>query len=235
VGQGGQGIGREGRLSALRILAGGATQGAVRALATLNGFDLQGEFGAVGAMQRKLLDGEACDLVILTRVLVEDLEKSGRVLARSDLGVVRTAIAVREADPVPDVSSASALRAALSAADEIYFPDPEKATAGIHFMGVLRKLGLERNLRIHPDGASAMREMARSKARHVIGCTQATEILNTVGAKLVAPLPEGFELATVYTAGVCAGAPHLDAARRFLALLGGNESRELRKKAGFEV
>jgi molybdate transport system substrate-binding protein len=235
VGEGGQGIGREGRLTALRILSGGAAQGAACALATLNGFELQGDFGAVGEMQKKLLDGEACDLVILTRVLVEDLEKSGRVLASSDLGVVRTAIAVREGDPMLDVSDAAALRAALSAADEIYFPDPEKATAGIHFMGVLRKLGVERNLKTFPNGATAMREMTRSKARQVIGCTQASEILNTAGVKLVAPLPKEFELATVYTAAVCAGAPHLDAARRFLALLGGAESRELRKKAGFEV
>ena len=235
MGEGGQGIRREGRLTALRILSGGAAQGAACALATLNGFDLQGDFGAVGAMQKKLLEGEACDLVILTRGLIEDLEKSGRVLAKSDLGAVRTAIAVRERDAAPDVSTAAALRAALAAADEIYFPDPEKATAGIHFMGVLRKLGVQGNLKTYPNGATAMREMVRSEARSVIGCTQATEILNTAGAKLVAPLPREFELATIYTAAVCAGAPHREAAQRFLALLGGDESRELRKKAGFEV
>jgi len=34
---------------------------------------------------------------------------------------------------------------------------------------------------------------------------------------------------------VCAGAPHEADARRFLALLGGQESRELRLKAGFEL
>jgi molybdate transport system substrate-binding protein len=235
VGEGGQDFRREGRLTALRILSGGAAQGAACALATLNGFELQGDFGAVGTMQQKLLDGEACDVIILTRALVEDLEKSGRVLARSDLGVVRTAIAVRAADRAPDISSAQALRAALSAADEIYFPDPEKATAGIHFMGVLRKLGVQHNLKTYPNGATAMREMTRSQARSVIGCTQATEILNIMGTRLVGPLPREFELATVYTAAVCAGAAHLEVARRFVALLGGDESRELRRKAGFEL
>jgi molybdate transport system substrate-binding protein len=231
----GEDVRREGRLTALRVLGGGAAQGAACALATLNGFELQGDFGAVGAMQKKLLAGEACDVIILTRALIDDLEKSGRVLARSDLGVVRTAIAVREADAAPDVSTASALRAALSAADEIYFPDPEKATAGIHFMGVLRRLGVEGNLRTYPNGATAMREMLRSTAPTVIGCTQASEILNTAGAKLVGALPREFDLATVYTAAVCAGAPHREDAQRFLAVLGGEQSRELRKKAGFEV
>jgi molybdate transport system substrate-binding protein len=222
-------------LTALRILSGGAAQGAACALATLNGFELEGDFGAVGAMQKKLLAGEPCDVIILTRALIDDLEKAGRVLAKSDLGAVRTAVAVREGDAAPDVSSEAALRAALAAADEIYFPDPEKATAGIHFMRVLRKLGVERTLKTYPNGGTAMREMVRSAAANVIGCTQATEILNTAGAKLVGPLPREFQLATVYTAAVCAGAPHREAAQRFLAVLGGEQSRELRKKAGFEL
>jgi len=47
-------------------------------------------------------------------------------------------------------------------------------------------------------------------------------------------LPE-FELATVYTAGLCAGAANPEAARRFIALLAGEGSRGLRVKAGFEL
>ena len=51
----------------------------------------------------------------------------------------------------------------------------------------------------------------------------------------VGPLPAEFQLATVYTAGVCAGAARPEAAQRFLAMLGGAESRELRLKAGFDL
>src|SRR5581483_2056290 len=129
VGEGGQALRREGRLTALRVLSGGAAQGAACALAALHGIALEAEFGAVGTMQKKLLDGEACDIVILTRALVGELARAGRVLASADLGAVPTAIAVREQDATPPVSTAEELRAALLAADEIYFPDPEKSTA----------------------------------------------------------------------------------------------------------
>jgi molybdate transport system substrate-binding protein len=222
-------------LSVLLVLSAGAAQGAVSALAASNGFALDGDFGAVGAMQKRLLDGAPCDVVVLTRALISELSAAGRVLESGDLGRVHTAVAVRDSDPLPDVSSAERLREALLAANEIYFPDPQKATAGIHFQKVLETLAVRKNFKTYPNGATAMREMARSTAKRVIGCTQATEIRNTSGAKLVGPLPAEFQLATVYTAAVCAGAPHAQAAQRFLALLSGAGSRELRREAGFDL
>ena len=54
----------------------------------------------------------------------------------------------------------------MSAAQGIYFPDPDKATAGIHFMNVLKALGLDETMRpkfrVFPNGATAMGEMAKS-------------------------------------------------------------------------
>jgi len=217
------------------VLSAGAAQAVVAALAAQKGYELRADFGAVGAMQKKLLDGAPCDLIVLTRALIAELEAAGRVVSSAELGAVRTSVAVREGDPSPDVSSGAALRAALLAAEEIYFPDPQKATAGIHFAKVLGQLGVQGRRKTYPNGATAMREMVRSAAKRVIGCTQASEIRNTSGAKLVAPLPAEFQLSTPYAAGVCARAPHEQDARRFLALLGGAESRELRLKAGFEL
>ena len=99
------------------------------------------------------------------------------------------------------------MRTALRAADAIYFPDPKLATAGIHFAKVLDRLGirseLEPRLRPFPNGATAMRALAAAREAHPIGCTQATEILNTPGTTLVAPLPGEFALAMIYTAAIC--------------------------------
>ena len=50
----------------------------------------------------------------------------------------------------------------------------------------------------HERKASA----ADSTARRPIGCTQETEIRGTPGLALVAPLPPGCDLVTVYTAAV---------------------------------
>ena len=230
-------------MSTLRILSGGAAQGVVNALApefqAETGYAIDGTFGAVGAMRAKLRSGEAADLMILTSALIAELGREGYLVGASaaDLGEVQTAVAVRTGDAAPEIGDASALRSALLKADAIYFPDPEQATAGIHFAGVLEKLGirgeLAGRLRTFPNGATAMRELAASTAAHPIGCTQTTEILNTPGVTLVAPLPKGYDLATVYTAAVCASAAHPEAAQRFVALLTSDRAREVRARAGF--
>ena len=68
----------------------------------------------------------------------------------------------------------------------------------------------------------------------MIGCTQVTEINYTVGVELVAPLPARFELATVYTAAVSVRAIAPALAARFIAMLAGADTRELRTAGGFE-
>jgi molybdate transport system substrate-binding protein len=205
--------------AALRILSAGAAQGAVTALAARLGVGLHAQFGAVAAMRQQLLEGAPCDVVVLTRTMLDALAADGKVGSLADIGSVRTSIAVREADALPDVSTAQALRAALLAADAIYFPDPERATAGIHFANVLMKLEVEGEQKTYPNGAGAMRAMVQDRSARVIGCTQETEIRNTPGARLVAPLPPGLELTTVYAAGVAAGARDAAVARRFVSLL----------------
>jgi molybdate transport system substrate-binding protein len=229
----------------LQVLSGGAAQGLVASLAPQfkaeRGCDIVGTFGAVGAMRDKLLAGAAADLLILTAALIAELTRTGHVVAGSaaDIGVVRTAIAVRAGDPLPPVGDAVALRAALLMADAIYFPDPTLATAGIHFSKVLDALGIGRDvsmrLRPFPNGAAAMRALAGAPSESPIGCTQVTEILATPGVTLVGSLPKEFELATVYTAGVGAHATRPDHARRLAALLAGEVSRAMRERAGFEA
>jgi molybdate transport system substrate-binding protein len=173
---------------------------------------IDGTFSAVGAMRDRLLAGEPADVMILSRALIDELAKSGHIVAASvtDVAKVATSVAVRERDPLPDIATADALRAALAAADEIHFPDPAQATAGIHFAKVIRDLGLwdevAGRLRLAPNGATAMRALATSTARRPIGCTQETEIRATPGVVLVAPLPPGCDLVTTYTAAVAAKA-----------------------------
>src|SRR5260370_924682 len=119
----------------LRFVSAGAAQALVGAIAARDGVQVAGSFGAVGAMLAAFGSGEACDVVILTRAQIDALVDARQALERTatDVGSVSTAIAVRAADPPPDVSDETALRAALLAADAIFLPDPLKATAGIHF------------------------------------------------------------------------------------------------------
>ena len=232
-------------MSTVHLLCAGAAKGLVEALLSrmheLTGARVQGRYGAVGAMQEALLAAEPCDLMVVTDAMVDALVASGalRGQPRAPLGRVRTGIAVRAGQPQPDVGSGHALRAALLAADTIYFPDPLRATAGIHFAAVMRELGvhddLQSRFRTYPNGATAMRELAAAGTPNPIGCTQVTEINYTPGVSLVAALPQGFELVTVYTAALATAAASPEAAAQLLALLTGSESLSLRREGGFEA
>ena len=227
----------------LNILSGGAAQGLVGSLAPVfkaeTGFDIAGEFGAVGAMADKLRGGISTDTVILTAALLAKLAEEKLVVAASiaDVGLVETALAVRAGDPKAVARDEAGLREALLASDAIFVPDTKASTAGIHVAKVLARLGITdavaKRLKIFPNGATAMREMAASDARRPIGCTQSTEIISTKGVVLSGSLPPGCELATMYTAGVTTKAAHPLQASALIGLLTGAGQAEQRGHAGF--
>jgi len=230
-------------MSSLNILSGGAAQGLVGSLSPAfkarSGFDIVGEFGAVGAMADKLRKGTPADIVILTAAIVAKLAAEKLVVASSiaDVGLVETALAIRAGDPRVTVSDAASLGECLLASDAIFVPDTVASTAGIHVAKVLAQLGIADEvagrLRIFPNGATAMRELAASDARRPIGCTQSTEIISTKGVVLSGALPPGCELATMYTAGIATKAAHASQAQDLIGLLIGVGQREQRERAGF--
>ena len=230
-------------MSALYILSGGAAQGLVASLApkfkALTGFDIEGEFGAVGAMAGKLRAAAPADIVVLTAAIIADLARENLVVSASisDIGLVETAVAVRAGDSPVSVKDAAALRDALLASDAIFVPDTVASTAGIHVAKVLSQLDIADDvaarLRVFPNGATAMRHLAETDAVRPIGCTQSTEIISTPGVILSGSLPPGCELSTLYTAAVTTRAANARQAQRLIDLLADADQRELRIRAGF--
>lgn len=231
-------------MTVVNVLSGGAAAAVVKGVQAQfereTGSTINGTFSAVGQMRDQLVGGAPCDLVILTQPLISQLIASGHVEAGSakSLGRVKTGVAVKSGHKHPPVHSREELAAAFRAAKAIYFPDPQKATAGIHFMNVLKSLGLDQSLsaafRPYPNGATAMMEMANSSEPDLIGCTQVTEINYTPGVDLVDALPKEFELATDYTLGISTSAQQPELAKRLALMLTGPASEAIRKKGGFE-
>ena len=229
----------------LRLLSAGAAQGLVATLAPKFLADtavaLRPTFDAVGAIQEKLLAGEPCDLLITTDAMLDKLATGAYPVARTRfaLGRVRTGIGVRAGDPLPDIQDRAALTRSLRAATDIFLPDPERATAGIHFVRVLERLGVHGDvasrLRPFPNGAEAMRALAECGGERPIGCTQVTEIKHTKGVTLVGALVGEFELATIYSTAVCKSALQPEIALRFAQLISGPAAKDDRAQAGFEV
>jgi len=230
-------------MASLNILSGGAAQGLVKGLAPAfelaTGLDIVGEFGAVGAMADKLRAGRPADIIILTQALVGVLANEQLIAPSSirNVGLVETALAVRPHDPKVSVPDRATLSKALLAADAIYVPDTKASTAGVHIAKVLNELGIrgkvESRLKIYPNGATAMRHLAKSPAKQPLGCTQATEIISTPGVILSDTLPPGCELATMYTAAVTTQTARPREARTLIDLLVAADRRELRYRAGF--
>lgn len=227
----------------LRLMSGGAAQSLVGALRESfereHACTVNGTFGAVGLMRDHLLAGEPSDLMILSQTLIDQLTKEGHLVAGSAqaLGVVKTGVAVLPGAPRPALQTPEQLKSVLSQATAVYFPDPQKATAGIHFMKVLEQLGVRElladRLCVYPNGATAMREMAAHAKPGAVGCTQVTEIMYTPGVSLLDVLPESLGLSTVYTAAVCTHAAQPQLARELIATLAGEAAAQLRCDGGF--
>jgi molybdate transport system substrate-binding protein len=229
----------------LKLFSGGAAQAVVIGLQpefeSAHDCLLVPAFGAVGTMRDRLLSGEACDLVVLSAALVEQLVEQGHAVPGSarDLGPVATGVAVPDGAAPVDVGTVDALRRTLSGARGLYVPDLARSSAGIHIAGMLAGLGLADALagriREFPNGATAMRAMAADGGDGLVGCTQVTEILYTPGVRLVGELPAEHALRTVYTAAVCTGARAPEPARALVDALAGDASLALRRRSGFAV
>ncbi len=229
------------------VLSGGAAAGVVRGIQddfeTKYNCQIDGTFSAVGAMRDLVLNGNPCDLVILSKTLVQELVSSGHVIENSvrSLGIVPTGIAVPRSRkiPFPKIESAEDLKTAFRSAPALYFPDMEKSTAGIHFMKVLQQLGLDQELanrfKTFPNGATAMSEMSNNPDSNVMGGTQTTEINICPGVQLIGLLPKALELNTDYTLAICRNSQNPELTLKLANILIGQESLAIRQKIGYLI
>src|SRR2546429_8098781 len=133
----------------IKVLSAGAVRSVVSDLAEAfrreTGHTVTLTFGTVGALRQKLAAGEPADVLILTDVAIDDLARQGAVATGTRTDIARTAmgVAVREGAPVPDISTPEAFRQTLLSAKSLTYVDPAQgATSGVHFAGVLQRLGI---------------------------------------------------------------------------------------------
>ncbi len=225
----------------MNILSAGAAKGLLHTIAANAGIELDGEFGAVGAIRDRLNAGARCDVIVLTASMIAELAAAGVVDEGSvlALGRVHTGIALPSSRAAMQVASVESLQSLCENASKLYFPDPVRATAGIHCLKVLTALGLNESHRdrfaTFPNGATAMRAMADSGDAHAIGITQCSEILYTAGVQYAGALPAPYALSTIYTAGTIRTAQNEPEARRLLAALSSPSNTKIVREAGFDV
>ena len=231
-------------MSLLHLLSAGAAKGLVQGLQAEferdAGVTLECTFGAVGAVLERLDAGAPCDLIILTRAMIDALVCDGRADGQCivDLGWVHTGVALPSGAAARAVSDVPSLLSVLRPASAFYLPDPERATAGIHALRVLKALQLpdiEPRLRAFPNGAAAMAALAQQAGPQAVGITQVSEIRYTPGVQLLGVLPAPHGLATLYSGAVACGAVQADAAAQLLQRLVTPARAPWRAQAGFEA
>ena len=197
-------------------------------------------FATTGEVRSRIIAGEAFDLAIAAAPTIAELERAGKLVAglSTELGRVGLGVAVREGMPMPDVTTADALKRALTAAKKVAFTDPKVGgTAGIYFANLLKSLGVadvvNKKAVLTAGGRDTAERVAKGEAD--IGITFISEITPVTGAKLVGLLPPDMRNYTTYVAGVVAASPKAETAHAFAAAAVGPSMRERWLRAGFET
>ena len=194
-------------------------------------------YGLAADLRKRVLDGETADVIILTRPLMEDLQKQDKLLANSVVNVAGTpvSVAARAGAPKPDISTVAAFKQTLLDARSIVYTDPAKGGAsGVYFARVLDRLGIAEQLKgktILVPGAQAAEVVARGEAE--LGIAQGSEIVPVAGAQLVGPLPGELASTTMFAAGIGAASKTPDAAKTLIKFLTGPDAAPRLKTKGF--
>jgi molybdate transport system substrate-binding protein len=195
--------------------------------------------GAAGAVLKRVQGGEFADLVILPEDGIHSVVKAGMangsdatLIARSGIGV-----AVRKGAPVPDISSAEALKQALLAARSITYTTPGfGGESGNHFARVLDRLGIANDVKaktVFPKTTGAVGEMvARGEAE--IGVLQMQQFIPVEGIVIVGPLPGDLQNSIAFTGVIMTGSKEPEAARSLIEFLRTPAASTVIKAKGME-
>jgi molybdate transport system substrate-binding protein len=195
-------------------------------------------YGLAAQLKQRVADGEADDVAVLIRPMMEDLLKQGKLVAGSlaNVGGTPVAIAIRTGAPKPDISTVDALKHTLIAAKSISYADPAKGGAsGVYFAKVIDQLGLTNELKaktVLVPGAQAP-ELVAKGGEAELGVAQGSEIVSAAGAEILGPLPGNLGSVTLFTAGIAAASKAPDAAKAFIKFITGPNAAPVLKAKGF--
>jgi molybdate transport system substrate-binding protein len=195
------------------------------------GYDLAAE------QKKRILAGETADVIILTRGMMDDLQKQSK-FAGDLVKVAGTsvALAVRAGAPKPDIGTVDALKNALLAARSIVYADPAKGgLSGVAFARALDQLGIAEQIKpktILVPGAQSADLVAKGEAE--LGIGQASEIVPIAGVQLVGPLPGELASTTLWIGAVGQESKAADAAKAFIDFLTGTQAAPRFKAMGFQ-
>lgn len=173
--------------------------------------------GGVDAAKR-VQAGEAFDGVVLASDAINKLVASGHVLTGSRVDLVHSgvAVAVPAGQPLPDISTEAALKAAILAAPTLGY---STGPSGVQLAKQFEAWGITEQIRDRivqakpgvPVGALiAQGEVA-------LGFQQLSEMMGVPGITVIGPLPEAVQITTTFSGSVAATSLQPEAVHAMLA------------------
>jgi molybdate transport system substrate-binding protein len=167
---------------------------------------------------KRVQAGEAFDGVVLASDAIDKLIASGHVLVGSRADLVRSgvAVAVPAGQPVPDISTEAALKAAVLAAPTLgYSTGPSGVQLAKQFeaWGIAETIA-PRTVQAKP-GVPVGSLVAQGQV--ALGFQQLSEMLGVPGITIVGGLPPAVEIITTFSGSVANTCAQQDAMRALLA------------------
>ena len=228
----------------LKVMSARAVKSAVSAVA--QGFSEHAgcrvafDFAPVGALEKKIVDGERADVVILSDAAIGKLDAAGHIDSGSRCVLGRTSIGVcvSEGAARPDIATPEAFRALLLSSPKISVSDVAVGgTAAVYLPKLFARMGiadeLEPKLVRCAGGGDVAERVARGEA--AIGITFISEILAIGGVTVIGALPAVYGNDTTYCGAVMKSAAMAEDARAFLKALVKPESALIWRRAGFDA
>ena len=209
----------------VRLLSTLALKGAVCSLAeryqAAGGVRIDADFAPTLGLVDRLRDGEAADVVILTKQALGDLAGQGTVVAESCVDLARSfvGIAVKAGADHPDIATEPALRVTLSGARAVAYS--RIGASGILFAQLIERMGIASEVnaraRIVPSGLTA--ELLLDGEAD-LAVQQLSELKQVAGTEIVGPIPRELQTPAVFSAGRLAASSKVaqsDALLKYLA------------------
>ncbi|MFK4507933.1 substrate-binding domain-containing protein [Bradyrhizobium daqingense] len=226
-------------MESVRMLSTLGLMGAMRSLSSAfearSGIHVDADFAPTLALLKRLRDGEAADLVILTREGLDEMLGEGRVVAdgAADLARSFVGVAVRAGQAHPDIASEAALRKTLLAARSVAYS--RLGASGVYFAQLIVRMEIaaEVNARatIVEQGFTAERLVS---GQADLAVQQISELKQVGGIEVVGPIPHDLQTPAVFSAGRMANAKHPEAAERLLRYLASPDVVPVLRQSGLK-
>jgi molybdate transport system substrate-binding protein len=190
--------------------------------------------GGVDATKR-IVAGEAFDLVFLATDAIDKLIASGRVQQGTRVDWVKSPVAVAVAagaEPI-DISSEAAVKAAVIACESISY---STGPSGVYLAYLFERWGVSElvkaKLVVAAPGVPVGSLIASGQV--AFGFQQLTELLDVKGIQILGNLPQDIACITTFSSGITTAShsANIEAARAFQAYLASSETESIKHAQG---